>query len=176
MLRGVKLRTSLGAILRLVPHCEVSSRQKERAPYYMLDDELIMEELQDMVAVATVSQPFEAATIQMKLGSFGIESELNGEMTVVANPLLSNAIGGIQVLVSATDAQRAAEILAEHRRFEAEEETERARTCPKCSSKNGVSVRLPLLIAILVVLTLGAFCLLYPWPRYKCPDCGYKWK
>ncbi len=135
-----------------------------------------MESTPHMVVVATVSQPFEATPIQMKLGSFGIESELNGEMTVAANPFLSNAIGGIQVLVSETDAERATEILAEHRRVEAEEEAARARTCPKCGNTNGVPVKRPVLIAILAVVTLGAFCLLYPWPRYRCPDCRHKWR
>jgi hypothetical protein len=135
-----------------------------------------MESTPHMVVVATVSQPFEATPIQMKLGSFGIESELNGEMTVAANPFLSNAIGGIQVLVSETDAERATEILAEHRRVEAEVEAVRARTCPKCGNTNGVPVKRPVLIAILAVVTLGAFCLLYPWPRYRCQDCRHKWK
>ena len=132
--------------------------------------------MHEMVAVATVSQPIEAMPIQVELGSFGIESKLNGDLIVAANPLLSNAIGGIQVMVSPADAERAIEILAERRFVEAEAEAERARTCPNCGNKNGVSIKRPALIGILAVLTLGAFCLLYPWPRYKCPDCRYKWR
>ncbi len=54
-----------------------------------------MESTPHMVVVATVSQPFEATPIQMKLGSFGIESELNGEMTVAANPFLARQGTGL---------------------------------------------------------------------------------
>ena len=129
-----------------------------------------------MVTVATVSHPIEATPIQMKLGSFGLESELDGDLTVAAHPLLSNAIGGIHILVSSADAARASEILAEHRRAEAAEEAQRARTCPKCKSQNGIPVKRPVLVGILAVLTIGVFSLLYPWPRYKCPDCRHKWR
>ncbi len=52
-----------------------------------------MEQTPQMIVVATVSQPLEATPVQVKLGSFGIESQLNGEMTIAANPLLSNAVG-----------------------------------------------------------------------------------
>jgi hypothetical protein len=135
-----------------------------------------MERIPDMVPVATVSQPMEATPIQIKLGSFGIESELSDNLTVAANPLLSNAVGGIQILVSGAEAERASDILADHRRAEAEAEAERARTCPKCGNKSGVSVKRPVLVGILGVVTLGAFCLLYPWPRYKCSDCKHKWR
>ena len=128
-----------------------------------------------LVILATVSQPMEATPIQLKLDSFGIESELHGELTVAANPFLSNAVGGIQILVSETDAKRAAEILAEHRRLGAEKEAERARTCPECGKTNGVPVDRPLFIGILAVFTFGIFSILYPWPKFQCPNCRHKW-
>jgi hypothetical protein len=135
-----------------------------------------MEQTPQMIVVATVSQPLEATPVQVKLGSFGIESQLNGEMTIAANPLLSNAVGGIHVLVSESDAERAIEILAQHHREESEAEARRARSCPECGNENGVLVKRPIVIAILAVITIGAFCLLYPWPRYRCPDCRHKWR
>lgn len=129
-----------------------------------------------LIPVATASQPIEATSIQIMLGAHGIESELRGELTVAANPLLSNAIGGIRILVSSADSARAMEILEEHRRLEVEAEAQRARTCPECGKGNGMAVRRPFWIGILILFTLGVFCLLYPWPRYKCPDCGWKWR
>jgi hypothetical protein len=135
-----------------------------------------MKNIPNMVPVATVSQPMEAMPIQVKLGSFGIEAQLTDNLTVAANPLLSNAIGGIRIFVAAADAVRAAEILTEHRRAEAEEQAELARTCPKCGNKNGVIVKRPVLVGILAAVTLGAFCLLYPWPRYECHECRHKWR
>lgn len=135
-----------------------------------------MERIPDRVAVATVSQPMDATLLQLKLGSFGIESELDGDFTVAANPLLSNAIGGIRVVVSTPDAERATRILAEHFQAQAEADAAVARICPKCGGKNGNPVRRPLLLGFLAVLTLGVFCLVYPWPRYRCPDCNHKWR
>ncbi len=135
-----------------------------------------MGNIPNMVLVATVSQPMEAMPIQVKLGSFGIESELMDNLTVAANPFLSNAIGGIKIFVSVTDAVRATEILKEHRRAEVEEQAELARTCPKCGNGNGIIVKRPVLVGILAVVTLGFFCLLYPWPRYKCHECRHKWR
>lgn len=132
--------------------------------------------LSKRVTLTSVSQPFEAVPIQMKLSACGIETELKGEMTVAVDPLLSNAIGGIQIQVSSSDTAQAAEILAEHRREEQAAEELRARTCPKCNHQNGGPVKRPLPIGILVVLTLGIFSLLYPWPRYKCPDCQNTWR
>ena len=129
-----------------------------------------------MVPITTVSQPAEATPLQVLLGSHGIKSQLDGDYTVAANPLLSNAVGGIQLMVSETNAKHATDILAEYRRAEAEEEAIRARTCPKCGCQNGDLIKRPLIFAILAIVTLGAFCLLYPWPKYKCPDCGHKWR
>lgn len=134
-----------------------------------------MEDSCDTVVVATVSQPMDATMVQVRLGADGIESQLDGEFTVAVNPLLSNALGGVRVLVSAGDAERAAEIVADFFREKAEEEAVVAKTCPRCGSKNGAMVRRPLLLGLLAVVTLGAFCLLYPWYRYRCPDCKHKW-
>ncbi|MFC1497934.1 hypothetical protein ACFLS1_05610 [Verrucomicrobiota bacterium] len=135
-----------------------------------------MTDNREMVVVATVSQPMEATPIQVRLGTEGIDSHLDGDYTVAANPLLSNAIGGIQLLVSARDAERAAAVLAEYFKAKAESEAIVARTCPRCGKKNGIDVRRPALLAVLAVITFGAFCLLYPWPLYRCPDCKHKWR
>ena len=58
----------------------------------------------------------------------------------------------------------------------AEEEAALARTCPKCENKNGTTVRRPNWAGVLAVITLGAFALFYPWPKFICPDCKHKWK
>jgi hypothetical protein len=129
-----------------------------------------------MVAVATVSQPMEATPIQVKLASFGIDSELSDDLTVATNPLLSNAIGGVRIFVAADKAEHASRILTEHRSAEAEAEIERSKTCPNCGNTHGEFVRRPILVGVVAVMTLGAFSLLYPWPRYKCPDCRHKWR
>jgi len=129
-----------------------------------------------MVAVATASQPMDATTIQVELGSCGIESELDGEFTVAANPLLSNAIGGIKILVPVQDAERAMSILAISAQEKSEAAAVLAKTCPKCKNENGETVSRPNWAGILAVFTLGAFALFYPWPKYKCPNCNHTWR
>jgi hypothetical protein len=135
----------------------------------------MMEQTAQMVAVATASQPMDATTLQLELGSYGIESELDGEFTIAINPILSNAIGGMKILVSAEDAEQARSILAAHAQAKAEERAAKAKTCPKCNHENGEEIRRPSWAGILAVFTLGVFCLLYPWPKYRCPDCHHKW-
>jgi hypothetical protein len=134
-----------------------------------------MEENIKMVAVATASQPMEATTIQVELGSCGIDSELDGEFTVAANPLLSNAIGGIKILVPLQEAERAMSILAANAQAKAEEEAALAKTCPKCKNENGEAIQRPNWAGVLAVITMGAFSVFYPWPKYRCPDCNHKW-
>jgi predicted RNA-binding Zn-ribbon protein involved in translation (DUF1610 family) len=128
------------------------------------------------ITIATASQPMEAAMIQVALGSHDLDSQLDGEYTIAVDPLLSNAIGGVQVKVAPTDVARAREILAEIAREKREAESLEARTCPSCGSVEGEKIKKPNLIGILTVLTLGGFSLLFPWPKYKCPSCGTTWK
>ena len=135
-----------------------------------------MEESIKTIPVAIASQPMEATLIQVELGSNGIESELDGEFTVAANPLLSNAVGGIRIMVSAQDTERALAVLEAHSQAKAEEEAALAKTCPRCKNENGEAVRRPNWAGVLAVITLGAFALFYPWPKYRCPDCKHKWK
>jgi hypothetical protein len=135
-----------------------------------------MEENIKMVAVATASQPMEATLIQVELGSCGIDSNLDGEFTVAANPLLSNAVGGIRIVVSAEDAKHASAVLANYYKQKRETDAALEKTCPKCKNENGRTVRQPNWVGILSVITVGAFSLFYPWPKYRCPDCNHKWR
>jgi len=128
------------------------------------------------VRIATAAQPFESDSIQMKLEAEGIDSVTEGEMTVAIDPLLSNAIGGIQILVDEADEERAREVVAQHREEEKESIEIRSRTCPECGSENGLLIRRPLWFGFLLVLTIGIIALICPWPKYRCPDCGHKWR
>lgn len=134
-----------------------------------------MKENFERVAVATTSQPMEATMIQVELASHGIDSQLFSELTIGVNPLLSNAIGGVRILVSAQDFERASEILAERAQAKAQKEALLARTCPACGNEDGTRRRLPVWFGILTVLTLGVYSLLFTSPRYVCPSCNNKW-
>lgn len=126
----------------------------------------------EMVEVAAVLHPIKATNIQAELDTCGIDSELDGVAVTMANPLLSSASGGIKILVSAEDAERARSVLAENAKQRAEEKALHARRCPQCKSENGAALRRPGWGAVLALLTFGA----YRCPKYRCPDCGHKWR
>ena len=128
------------------------------------------------VVIATFSQPQDAHIMQSLLASRDIPSELDGEYTIGANPLLSNAIGGVRLLVPPDHADTASKLLEECRRQRAEAQAERARTCPKCQSTNTRNIRESMIVGILAVITLGVLSLVFPYPRHKCIECGHKWR
>ena len=114
--------------------------------------------------------------VQVVLESAGIQSFLEGEYTVSVNPLFSNAMGGVRLLVAASDAEEAARILAEYRQERAETEAKRVRSCPKCSREDGTTIPSSILFGVLAVMTLGVLSLLVSLPKYKCPGCGHTWR
>ncbi|MFO7821869.1 MAG: DUF2007 domain-containing protein, partial [Lentisphaeria bacterium] len=88
----------------------------------------------------------------------------------------SNAVGWVKVLVDEENLEDARCIIEEHRRTAAEQHEDARKRCPKCGGTDGQEIKRPLILGILAVLTLGALTLLIGWPRFKCPDCGHKWR
>lgn len=66
-----------------------------------------------------------------RLEEDGINCWLKDENTVTIDPILSNAIGGIKLMVEATQAERAATILKDQ-----ELQYKATITCPRCGSHN----------------------------------------
>lgn len=128
------------------------------------------------VVVGNAPQPMDASLLQMELEAHGIDSVQDGEYTVAIDPLLSNAIGGIRVLVAEADEAAAREVLAEFYRKRREDETALERTCPACGAENAQRVKRSPVFWILIVITLGIFSLLVPWRRFECPECGHRWR
>ncbi len=64
------------------------------------------------LVVATFALPTEAEMARELLERNGIEALLRDEGLVGVHPWLSNAVGGVKVVVPAEDAKRAREILA----------------------------------------------------------------
>jgi hypothetical protein len=75
---------------------------------------------------------FPANILLTRLQSDGIESYLMDENTVTIDPLLSNAIGGIKLMVRADQESLARELL---RRYDAGTGLPAA-TCPQCGSSD----------------------------------------
>jgi predicted RNA-binding Zn-ribbon protein involved in translation (DUF1610 family) len=66
-----------------------------------------------------------------RLEEDGVNCWLKDENTATINPILSNAIGGIKLMVESTQAERAATILKD-----LELQYKATITCPKCGSHN----------------------------------------
>jgi hypothetical protein len=63
------------------------------------------------IQIATFNYPYEMYILKTKLESEGIECNEYDSNTVTANPLLSNAIGGVKLMVKVEDAERAIKIM-----------------------------------------------------------------
>jgi type III secretory pathway lipoprotein EscJ len=59
----------------------------------------------------TFTYPMELAVLRTRLEADGIECLVLDELTVQANPLYSNAVGGVKLQVRESDIQKAVEIL-----------------------------------------------------------------
>ena len=69
--------------------------------------------MDELVIVASFATPTEAHILRTRLEAEGIPCLIANEHIVNANPLWSNALGGVQVQVRQPDAARAMEILRE---------------------------------------------------------------
>ncbi len=63
------------------------------------------------VCVATFNHPFEAQPLKGLFESEGIRCHLTNENLVGVNPLVSNAVGGVQLMVQEEDHEQAKRIL-----------------------------------------------------------------
>lgn len=67
---------------------------------------------EELVTVAVFGSPFEAGMAKSELEACGIPAFIADEFTIGANPLYSNALGGIKLQVPATYAEEAHQIVS----------------------------------------------------------------
>jgi Putative prokaryotic signal transducing protein len=104
-----------------------------------------------------------------RLEEDGINCWLKDENTVTIDPILSNAIGGIKLMVEATQAERAAAILKE-----IEFRHKETITCPKCGSHNVELVSTPRKASNWIMAIFGYLFTSYALSAEKvnhCFDC-----
>lgn len=83
------------------------------------------------IAIRSYDNYIPAHLAMGRLKEDGIQGWLKDENTVTIDPLLSNAIGGIKLMVSADDAEKAMDILDQ-----IEKRNTLKAVCPWCNSKN----------------------------------------
>ena len=85
----------------------------------------------NFVQVRSYDNYISANLVLQRLEEEGIRAWLKDENTVTIDPILSNAIGGIKLMILEEQAQRALELLENF-----EKEYKQAVKCPKCGSNN----------------------------------------
>jgi predicted RNA-binding Zn-ribbon protein involved in translation (DUF1610 family) len=127
----------------------------------------------DYVPVGVYDNYVSAHIVKGRLEEEGIFSWLKDENTVTIDPILTNAVGGIKVMVNFKEAERAAGILRTIKN-----EQQAAHPCPRCRSMNIELVSTPRKAANWASAIIGLFLTSYA-PKidmvYHCFDCGHEY-
>lgn len=125
----------------------------------------------ELVTVKTFDNYFSANIILTKLHAAGVECYLKDEYTVTVDPMLSNAIGGIKLVVKRKDAAAVNQLLEEY-----DAAYLRSATCPRCGSSSFSYIAKPgvtnFVTAILTWL-FSNYAVAADYV-YQCGNCGYE--
>lgn len=84
----------------------------------------------DFVTIRTFQNYFTAYILLARFRDSGIECFLKDEFTVTVDPILSNAVGGIKLIVKKEDEEEAGLLLQQF-----DESYRQSAVCPKCGSQ-----------------------------------------
>lgn len=126
----------------------------------------------DFVILQSFNNYMDAHLLMSRLESDGLECWLQDENTVTINPILTNAVGGIKLLVKKEDFVRARQLF-----WEIENNRKQSVECPKCKGHNIELVSTPRKasnwFAAIFTFALGDFALTVDKVNH-CFDCGYE--
>ncbi len=126
--------------------------------------------MEDFILINAYTNYVDAHIARGVLEEEGINCWLKDENTLTIDPILTNAVGGIKLMVARSQAQRAADILNQLRK-----EARAAVACPKCGSHNIEEVSTPRKtsnwLTALLTFGLGDYAVA-PDKVNHCFDCG----
>jgi DNA-directed RNA polymerase subunit RPC12/RpoP len=125
----------------------------------------------ELITIRTFQNYFTAHILLTKLRSAGIECYLRDEFTVTVDPFLSNAVGGIKLVVKKDMEYRASKMLQQF-----DEDYRQSAVCPKCGSKTIelVPVRTTKnLLTALLTWIFGNYAISAK-NIYQCSTCKYE--
>jgi predicted nucleic-acid-binding Zn-ribbon protein len=127
----------------------------------------------ELVVIRTFINYFLANIILTRLQNSGIECYLKDEFIVTLDPALSNAVGGIKLVVKKRDEEVALQLLKQF-----DEEYLRATACPKCGKHDLSYIEKPNTTTYLSVIFSLLFSTYAAAPNYvyHCDNCGYESK
>jgi len=109
-----------------------------------------------------------------RLKEEGIECWLKDENLVTIDPILTNAVGGIKLMVDEENAKQAFELLSDLK-----SEYHAKSPCPQCGSTNIELVSTPRKAVNLVSVLVGFFFTNYAITKtdvFHCFNCGHEYK
>lgn len=118
----------------------------------------------------------EAIIFKGKLESEGIEVFIRDNNTVDANPLYSNAIGGVKLFVNRNDYLKAKDIMSQMSQYSLDDNSKLLK-CPNCGAEQ---IDMVTSIKDLKSLSVYIFSLLlgslpfYSKHKYKCRKCNFE--
>lgn len=136
----------------------------------------------NLVAVASYVNPHEAHLACSLLDAEGIQSRLDGEHHIAMDWLISNAVGGVKVIVRQRDLKLARKVLdnalsqiPDHMTQDDTKPESPLAFCPDCKSNEVSLERLNRPLSLLSILFIG-----FPIPFFTrklvCNYCGKTWK
>ncbi|MEO0038562.1 MAG: hypothetical protein RIQ59_1773 [Bacteroidota bacterium] len=118
----------------------------------------------------------EAIIYQGKLESEGIEVFMRDAAIVDANPLYSNAVGGIKMYVKNDDAEAAKKSIAQISAFSLDDNNQLIK-CPNCGAEKIEMLTSIKDIKSLLAFVFSALISIYPFHtkhKYKCQSCKFE--
>ena len=133
-----------------------------------------MEDIFELVGVYQYSS--EAIIFKGKLESEGIEVFMKDNYTIEANPLYSNAVGGVKLLVSKKDYTKAMKIISQVSEYSLDDASQLMK-CPNCGAEQIDLVTSIKDLKSLFAFVFSMFLVLLPFytkHKYKCEKCKFE--
>ena len=124
-----------------------------------------------LVTIRTFQNYFSAHILLTRLRNAGIECFLKDEFTVTVDPILSNAVGGIKLVVIKEQEEEALELLSEF-----DEAYRQTAVCPRCGSKSIelVPKQTTANLATAILTWLFGSYAISAKNVYQCAECKYE--
>ncbi|MGK4566792.1 DUF2007 domain-containing protein [Flavobacterium sp. 3HN19-14] len=127
--------------------------------------------------VATFQYSSEAFIVKGKLETAGIDVFMFDNHTIDTDPMISNAIGGVKLLVKTADYEKAVAELGDISRYSIDDDG-KLMICPNCGSDKidllstikDVKSFLSFVFSAIITVALP----FYTKYKYKCDNCGFE--
>jgi predicted nucleic acid-binding Zn ribbon protein len=125
----------------------------------------------ETVTIKSFDNYFSANIYLTKLQDGGIECYLKDEYTVTIDPILSNAIGGIKLVVKKEDAEEALQLVKQF-----DDDYMKSAKCPKCGATDFAYIAKPGVGNFVTAIFTWLFSSYAIAPNYvyQCGNCGYE--